>query len=274
MEQKSSDITFLTEKAKIIRRSIVEMISLAKSGHPGGSLSLADIMTCLYFSVMNHDPDNPQWTDRDRLHLSKGHACPVWYSVLAECGYFDKKHLSFLRKLGSLLQGHPDRRVPGVDVASGSLGQGLSVALGMALAGKLDKKDYTVYCIMGDGELQEGNIWEAAMAVSHFKLDNLCAIIDYNKFQIDGRVDEIMNIAPLEDKWKAFGWHVIVIDGHDIKDILRGLNEAKKFQGKPSVIIANTIKGKGVSFMENTVDFHGRAPSGDEIEAAFKELKG
>jgi len=263
----------LEDKARDVRRLIVKMLAKAGSGHPGGSLSSTDIMTCLYFSVLRHDPKNPNWLDRDRFHLSKGHCCPVWYAVLAKSGYFSVDELWTLRELGSILQGHPDRRTPGVSVASGSLGQGLSVALGMALAGKMDKKDYRVYCLMGDGEIQEGNIWEAAMAVSHFKCDNLCAILDYNRYQIDGKVDDIMNLEPIQDKWRAFGWYPIEIDGHSIAHILSAFEEAKTIKEKPSIIIAHTIKGKGVSFMENVVDFHGRAPTKEEELRALEELK-
>lgn len=263
----------LKDKARDTRRLIVKMLAKAGSGHPGGSLSSTDIMACLYFSVLKHDPKNPNWPDRDRFHLSKGHCCPVWYAVLAKSGYFSMDELWTLRELGSLLQGHPDRRTPGVTVASGSLGQGLSVALGMALAGKMDKKDYRVYCLMGDGEIQEGNIWEAAMAASHFKCDNLCAILDYNRYQIDGKVDDIMNIEPIQDKWRAFGWYPIEIDGHSIAHILSAFDEAKTIKEKPSIIIAHTIKGKGVSFMENVVDFHGRAPTKEEEQKALEELK-
>ena len=265
-------IRLLEKKANQIRKLIIEMLAAAGSGHPGGSLSSADIIACLYFDVLRYDSNNPSWPDRDRFHLSKGHACPALYAALALAGYFDIEELWKLRKLGALLQGHSDRRVPGIDVGSGSLGQGLSVALGMALAGKIDKKDYRVYCIMGDGELQEGNIWEAAMAVSHFKLDNLCAIVDYNHFQIDGRVDEVMNLEPLNDKWRAFGWNVIECDGHSIKELLNSFDEAKKTKVKPTMIIAHTIKGKGVSFMEGVVDFHGRAPTEGEREIALAEL--
>jgi len=251
---------------------IVEMISHAGSGHPGGSLSSADLVVSLFFSHLRHDPKNPRWPERDRFHLSKGHSCPVLYAVLAECGYFKKEELLTLRRLGALLQGHPDRRTPGIEVASGSLGQGLSVALGMALAARLDGRDYRVYCLMGDGEIQEGNIWEAAMATSHYKCDNLCAILDYNGFQIDGRTKDIMNLDPLIDKWRSFGWHAIQIDGHDIAQILRAYDEVASTKGKPSIIIAKTVKGKGVSFMENTVDFHGRAPTAEETQKALEEL--
>ena len=268
-----SKIKNLEKHAKEVRRLIIKMLSNAGSGHPGGSLSSTDILVCLYFDVMRHDPKNPKSPDRDRFHLSKGHCCPALYSVLAKSGYFPEEELWNLRKIGSCLQGHCDRRAQGVDVASGSLGQGLSVALGMALAGKLDKKDYRVYCLMGDGELQEGNIWEAAMASAHYKCDNLCGIIDCNGFQIDGKTSEIMNVEPLVDKWRAFGWHTIDINGHDIVQILEAFQEAKKIKNKPTIIIARTIKGKGVSFMEHVVDFHGRAPTKEETEKALKELE-
>lgn len=263
----------LEGKAKEIRRLIVKMISKAGSGHPGGSLSSTDLITTLFFSVLKHDPKNPLWEERDRFHMSKGHCCPLWYAVLANSGYFSEDKLMTLRQFGSLLQGHPDRRTPGIEVASGSLGQGLSVALGMSLAAKMDKKNYRVYCLMGDGEIQEGNIWEAAMASSHYECDNLCAILDYNGFQIDGKTKEVMNLEPLVDKWGAFGWHTIEINGHDMKEIMEAYNEAEGIKGKPSIIIAHTIKGKGVSFMENVVDFHGRAPTKEETEKALKELE-
>ncbi len=263
----------LEAKAKQVRRLIVQMLAKAGSGHPGGSLSATDLVTALYFSVMRHDPKNPHAAGSDRFHLSKGHCCPLLYAVLAESGYFPVERLWTLRKLGSLLQGHPDRRTPGVHVASGSLGQGLSVAVGMSLAAKLDNRDYRVYCLMGDGEIQEGNVWEAAMAASHFKRDNLCAIIDHNGFQIDGKVKDVMNLQPLIAKWEAFGWHALEIDGHDMAQILSAYDAAKETKGRPSVIIAHTIKGKGVSFMENVVDFHGRAPTTEETGTALRELQ-
>lgn len=267
------EIKLLEDKAKEIRRLIIKMIAQAGSGHPGGSLSAADIITCLYFKVMRYNPREPNWPQRDRFHMSKGHCCPALYAALSEAGYFPLEHLWTLRKLGSLLQGHPDRRTPGVEVASGSLGQGLSVALGMALSGRIDKKSYRVYCLMGDGEIQEGNIWEAAMACAHYKCDELCAVLDYNGFQIDGCIKEIMNLEPLVDKWRSFGWHTIEIDGHNIREILNALEQAKAIKGKPSIIIAHTIKGKGVSFMENVLDFHGRAPTKEEAEKALRELE-
>ncbi len=263
----------LENKAKYIRRLIIQMLAKACSGHPGGSLSSADLITVLYSVVLRHNSKDPDWAERDRFHLSKGHCCPLLYAVLAEDGYFSVEKLLTLRKIGSILQGHPDRRTPGIEVASGSLGQGLSVALGMSLAAKIDKKDYRVYALMGDGEIQEGNIWEAAMACAHYKCDNLCAILDYNHLQIDGKVCEIMGIEPLADKWKAFGWHVVEINGHNIKEILSAYDEAKALKGKPTIIIAHTVKGKGVSFMENMRDFHGRVPTKEEAEKALKELE-
>jgi len=272
MSYPDKKIKELEQKARQIRTTIVEIICDACSGHPGGSLSSADLISVLYLAVMRHDPKNPSWPERDRFHMSKGHCCPLWYTVLAECGYFPKEELKKLRKLGSMLQGHPDRRCPGVDVASGSLGQGLSVALGMSLAGKIDKKDYRVYCLMGDGEIQEGNIWEAAMAAAHYKCDNLCGILDYNGFQIDGKVSEVMSIEPVAAKWQAFGWHTIEIDGHDIRQILDGFEQAKAVKGKPQILIARTTKGKGVSFMENVCSFHGSAPTPEEAKKACTEL--
>ena len=273
MSYPEAKIKELEAKAKKMRRLIVQMLFKAGSGHPGGSLSSIDILTCLYFSVMRHDPRRPDWAERDRFHMSKGHCCPAWYAVLSEAGYFDPKELESLRRLGCILQGHPDRRAPGVDVASGSLGQGLSVVLGISLVGLVDKADYRVYCIIGDGECQEGNIWEAAMAAAHFKCGNLCAIMDYNGYQIDGAVKDIMNLEPVADKWRAFGWHTIEIDGHDIGQILFAFDAAKEIKGRPTIIIAHTVKGKGVSFMENVVDFHARPPTKDEAERALKELE-
>ncbi len=263
----------LKSKANSVRKLVVEMLAQAASGHPGGSLSAAEIVTCLYFEVLRHDPKNPHWPDRDRFHLSKGHCCPAVYAALSLSGYFPRKELMTLRKVGSILQGHPDRRTPGIEVASGSLGQGLSIALGMALAGRIDKNDWRVYCLMGDGEIQEGNIWEAAMAAAHFKLDRLCGIVDYNRFQIDGRTEDIMNLEPLVNKWESFGWHVVQCDGHNIEELLQAFNQAQRMVLKPTVIIAHTVKGKGVSFMEHVVDFHGRAPTEEEKEVALKELE-
>jgi transketolase len=273
MQRTEPQIKELEARAKQVRRLIIQMLAKAGSGHPGGSLSATDLITALYFAVLRHDPKNPTWPSRDRFHMSKGHCCPLWYAVLAEAGYFSQEKLWTLRQLGSILQGHPDRRTPGVDVASGSLGQGLSVALGMSLAAKIDKMDYHVYVLLGDGEIQEGNIWEAAMAASHYKCDNLCAILDYNGFQIDGRTKEIMDLEPIVAKWQGFGWQVIEIDGHNMKEILAAYQQAKTAKNKPTIIIAHTIKGKGVSFMENVVDFHGRAPTKEEAEKALKELE-
>jgi transketolase len=273
MKYTQDKIKELEDRARKIRRLIIQMIAYAGSGHPGGSLSATDLITALFFSVLKHDPKNPKWPDRDRFHMSKGHCCPLWYAVLALTGYFPEEKLMTLRQLGSMLQGHPDRRTPGIESASGSLGQGLSVALGMSLAAKIDKADYRVYVLMGDGEIQEGNIWEAAMAGAHYKSDNLCAILDYNGFQIDGATKDIMGLEPIALKWQAFGWHTIEIDGHNMGQILSAYDEAKTIKGKPTIIIARTIKGKGVSFMENTADFHGRAPTKEETEIALKELQ-
>jgi transketolase len=256
-----------------IRRHVIEMTTEAGSGHPGGSLSCADIITALYFHVLRLDTANPTWQDRDRLVLSKGHAAPALYAALAERGYFPREELLKLRKMGSMLQGHPDMRsTPGLDMTTGSLGQGLSAANGMALAARVDKKDYRVYVILGDGESEEGQIWEAAMTSSHYKLDNLVVFLDYNGLQIDGPVSEVMSPKCLKDKFKAFGWHVIDIDGHDMNQIVKSAEEAKDTKGRPTAIIANTIKGKGVAFMENEVGWHGKAPSKQQAEEAIKAL--
>ena len=263
----------LEKMAKQLRRHVITMIATAGSGHPGGSLSAADIVTALYFNVLRHDPKNLQWPDRDRFVLSKGHAAPILYAALAECGYFPVEELATLRKLGSRLQGHTDRTLtPGVEMSAGSLGQGLSFGIGIALAGRLDKRGYHVYVLLGDGECEEGQIWEAAMSAPHFQLDNLTAIVDQNGIQLDGRCCDIMGIEPLADKWRAFNWHVIEIDGHDMNQVLQALKEAREIKGKPTVIIAHTVKGKGVSFMEGNVDFHGKAPNAQETEMALKEL--
>jgi len=264
----------LERMAKKLRRHVITMIATAGSGHPGGSLSAADIVTTLYFKIMRHDPRNPQWPDRDRFILSKGHAAPVLYAALAECGYFPVDELSTLRKLDSRLQGHTDRLLtPGVEMSSGSLGQGLSFGIGIALAGKLDARDYQVYVLLGDGECDEGQIWEAAMAAAHYKIDNLTAIVDHNEIQLAGRTCDIMNLEPLADKWRSFNWHVLDINGHDINQILQAAKKAQEVKQRPTVIIAHTIKGKGVSFMENNVDFHGKAPTPEETERALKELE-
>jgi transketolase len=264
----------LEQMARHLRRHVVSMIATAGSGHPGGSLSATDIVTALYFKALRHNPQNPHWPDRDRFILSKGHAAPILYATLAECGYFPIEELSTLRQLGSRLQGHTDRNLtPGVEMSAGSLGQGLSIGIGIALAGKLDKYDYHVYVLLGDGECDEGQVWEAAMFAAHHNVDNLTAIVDYNAIQLDGRVCDIMGLEPLTDKWRAFNWHVLGIDGHNINQILEALQKAKATRGKPTVIIAHTIKGKGVSFMENNVDYHGKAPSAQELEKALKELE-
>jgi len=267
------DINLLSTKAKAIRQDIIKMITKANSGHPGGSLSATDILTTLYFHEMNVDPKNPKMEGRDRFVLSKGHAAPALYAVLAEKGYFDKEILMTLRRYGSILQGHPDmKKVPGVEISTGSLGQGLSVANGMALNGKIFKDDYRVYVVMGDGEQQEGQIWEAAMTAAHYKLDNICAFVDSNNLQIDGNVDKVMGVEPLTDKWRAFGWHVIEINGHDFDEIICALDEAKTVKNKPTVVIARTTKGKGVSFMENVCGFHGKAPTKEQEVQALEEL--
>ena len=249
------------------------MIGKAGSGHPGGSLSLP-IVTALFFKVLRHDPANPRWAERDRFILSKGHAAPILYAALAERGYFPVEELATLRILGSCLQGHCDMTATrGVEMSSGSLGQGLSFGIGIALAGRLDARDYRVYVLMGDGECDEGQVWEAAMASAHFKLDNLVAIVDHNELQIDGWNRDVMNLEPLAEKWKAFGWHAIEVNGHELSQLMAAFDEAKQVKGKPTVIIAHTIKGKGVSFMENNVDFHGKAPTLAEMEKALEELK-
>lgn len=264
----------LKEKAKQLRISILDMLCEAGSGHPGGSLSAIDIMTVLFYNIMNHNPKDPHWKNRDRFILSKGHIAPALYAVLADCGYFDPKELKTLRKYGSILQGHPAmNKTPGVEVSSGSLGQGLSVATGLALGAKLDNENYRVYCMMGDGETQEGQIWEAAMSAGHYKLDNLCAILDYNHVQIDGRVEDVMDISPCKEKWLAFNWNVIEIDGHNVVEIEDAFKKAEEYKGKPTIIIASTIKGKGVSFMENNAAWHGTAPNKQQFEDALAELQ-
>lgn len=267
------DVRLLQQKANIIRRHVLKMTFAAGSGHPGGSLSSADILSALYFRVMNHRPDEPKWPDRDRFVLSKGHAAPAFYAALAESGYFPVSELLTLRKLGSRLQGHPSRsKTPGVEMSTGSLGQGLSVANGMALAGRLDKRVYRVYCLCGDGEMQSGQIWEAAMLASHYKLDNVMAFVDRNGLQIDGATESIMSIDPLADKWRAFGWNVMEIDGHDLSQILDACDAAREVKGKPTMVVARTVKGKGVSFMENSIAFHGKAPNKDELRRGLAEL--
>lgn len=269
----SEQLENLKEKSRKIRKNIIEMVYSASSGHPGGSLSVTDILTTLYFKEMNVDINNPKNENRDRLVLSKGHCTPALYSTLAEKGFFSENDLKTFRKINSYLQGHPDmNKIPGVDMSSGSLGQGLSVANGMAIAGKLDKKDYRVYCIMGDGEIEEGQIWEAAMTSSHYKLDNLCAIIDNNNLQIDGKVDEVMSPYPIDKKFESFGFNTLVIDGHNFEEIINAFEKAKQTKGKPTAIIAKTIKGKGISYMENKASWHGKAPSEEEYKTAIEEI--
>ena len=260
--------------ANKMRLDVIEMTTAAGSGHPGGSLSAADVMAALYFKVLNIDPEDPWKEDRDRFVLSKGHAAPILYAALAERGFFPVDEIKTLRKLGSRLQGHPGYRdLPGIEASTGSLGQGLSVACGMAAAARLDKKDYKVYCLLGDGELQEGQNWEAAMFAHQYGLSNLIAIVDQNKLQICGRTDDVMCIEPLPEKWKAFGWNVKIVDGHSIRQILDALNDAGRSKKNPTVIILKTVKGKGVSFMENNADFHGRSCTPEEYEKAVAELK-
>lgn len=269
------EIEKLQTTVKTIRRRIVEQVYKAGSGHPGGALSIADILTVLYFKELNIDPKNPKWEDRDRIILSKGHCAPAIYSCLANRGFFNPEELQTFRKIDGKLQGHPDmNKVPGVDMTSGSLGQGLSVANGMAIAGKLDNKDYRVYCILGDGEIEEGQIWEAAMASAKYKLDNLCVIVDNNNLQIDGTIEEVMSSYPIDEKFKSFGFQIINIDGHDIDEIIKAFEVAKEIKGKPTCIIAKTVKGKGVSFMENKVEWHGKAPNKEEYLQAMNEIKG
>ena len=260
--------------ANRLRLDVVEMTTAAGSGHPGGSLSSADLLATLYFRIMNIDPADPYMEDRDRFVLSKGHAAPILYATLAERGYFPTDELKTLRQLGSRLQGHPAyREVPGIEVTTGSLGQGLSMACGMALAGKMDSKDYRVYCLMGDGELQEGQNWEAAMFAHRYGLNNLIGFVDRNRLQICGTTEEVMSLDPLPEKFRAFGWNVIIIDGHNIRQIIDACDKAARSKKNPTVIIMNTIKGKGVSFMENNVDFHGRSCKPDEYAKAVEELK-
>ncbi|HLK63617.1 MAG TPA: transketolase [Bryobacteraceae bacterium] len=264
----------LQDIAKRIRREIIVMIGAAKSGHPGGSLSAVEMVTDLYFDHMRIDPHNPKWPDRDRFILSKGHACPVLYAAMAESGFTPIDQLNTLRKLGSIYQGHPDMRfIPSLEASTGSLGEGLSLALGMGFAARLDKRPSRTYVMLGDGEIQEGQVWESAMAGPFHKLDNVVAIVDYNGIQLDGFVKDIMDVAPLADKWRAFGWHTIEIDGHSFPAIQQALKEAEETKGKPTCIVAHTIKGKGVSFMENNPKFHGTAPTPDEVKLALQELQ-
>lgn len=263
----------LEKIAKDIRKDIVEQVYYAKSGHPGGSLSIADIMTVLYFDELNIDEKNPKWVDRDRVVLSKGHCAPALYAALSERGYFNKEELKTLRNIESRLQGHPNMNdIDGVDMSSGSLGQGLSVANGMAISAKMDNKNYRVYCILGDGEIEEGQVWEAAMASNKYKLENLCVIIDNNNLQIDGTIEEVMSSYPIDKKFESFGFNVITINGHNMDEIKKAFNQARETKGKPTCIIAKTIKGKGVSFMENQASWHGKAPNEEQYNQALQEL--
>ena len=271
--EKINDVKKLSEIAKDIRKGIIEAVYSGQSGHPGGSLSIADIMTVLYFYEMNINPENPKDENRDRLVLSKGHCAPALYSTLANRGFFEVEELRTLRNIESRLQGHPDmNKIPGVDMTTGSLGQGLSAATGMAIAGKLNNKDYRVYCIMGDGEIEEGQVWEAAMASNKYKLDNLCVIVDNNNLQIDGTIEEVMSSYPIDEKFKSFGFQVINIDGHNIQEIIDAFDVARNVEGKPVCIIAKTVKGKGVSFMEGKVEWHGKAPNQEQYEQAIKDI--
>ena len=258
--------------ARRMRRHILEMTAEAASGHPGGSLSSVELVTALYFRVMSHRPDDISWADRDRFVLSKAHACPVLYAALAEAGYFPVEELMSFRKMNSRLQGHAHVKTPGVEMSGGSLGQGLSFGVGTALAARLDGRPTRTYVLLGDGECDEGQIWEAAMSASHYGLDNLLAIVDRNGIQNDRFTDEVMKLEPLADKWRSFGWHAIEIDGHDLSAVLGALEEAAATTGRPTVIVAKTVKGKGVSFMENNVDFHGKAPTGEQLAQALQEV--
>ena len=272
---KKADIKELEKIANNTRIDIVNAVYEAKSGHPGGSLSCADILTVLYFNQMNIDEKNPKDALRDRFVLSKGHCSIALYSILAQRGYFDKDEIKGFRKIEGILQGHPDMtKIPGVDMTTGSLGQGLSVANGMALASKINHDGYRVYCLLGDGEIEEGQVWEAAMTATKYKLDNLCAILDYNNLQIDGTIEEVKGLDNIEGKFKSFGFNTIVVDGHNMEQLLDGFETAKMTKGKPTMIICKTIKGKGVSFMENKAEWHGKAPSEEEHRLAIEELMG
>lgn len=267
------DIKKLESTAKEVRINLLKMLTKAGTGHSGGSLSAVEILTALYFSKMRHDPKNPEWQDRDKFILSKGHGAPALYTVLGLSGYFATSHFGTLRKMKSILRGHPNSVLtPGVEVCTGSLGQGLSQGNGIAIAARMDKRNTRVYVLLGDGEIQEGQVWEAAMTSSHYKLDNVCAIIDNNGLQIDGPVSEIMNVSPIKEKWEAFGWHTISVDGHDFNDILSALDEAEAVKEKPTAIVAKTVKGKGVSFMEGKVEYHGAVPTEKELEMALNEI--
>lgn len=267
------DLKFLENKAKEIRRTVLKMLCKAKSGHTGGSLSCVEILLTLYYRVMRHNPKKPNWAERDRFVLSKGHAAPTLYAVLADRGYFPKEKLWTLRKFGSLLQGHPINKLPGVEIPTGALGHGLSISNGMALAARIDKKDYKVYCLMGDGEINEGEIWEAVMTAKHYKLSNVIGIIDNNGQQLDGFTKDIKDTHPLADKFRAFGWETLVVDGHDFAQLISAFTIANQKRESPTMVIAKTIKGKGVSFMENNLEFHGRAPTEEELKWALMQLQ-
>lgn len=270
---KLENIQELEKMAKEIRKGILEEVYNAQSGHPGGSLSIADILTVLYFNQLKIDEKNPEWSERDRCILSKGHCSPALYSCLAHRGFFPVEDLKTFRNINSYLQGHPDmKKIPGVDMTTGSLGQGLSAAVGMAISGKMDKKDYKVYCILGDGEIEEGQIWEAAMSANKYKLDNLCVIVDNNNLQIDGTIEEVMSPYPIDEKFRSFGFEIIKIDGHNIQEIIDAFEVAKNIKDKPVCIIAKTVKGKGISFMENQVGWHGKAPNEEQYKLAVEEL--
>lgn len=270
----NSDLATLNNRAKELRREILKMLTSAGSGHTGGSLSAADIVSALYFYKMRHRPEDPKWRERDRFILSKGHAAPVLYAALALAGYIEKGLLKTLRRLDSPLQGHPSSKmIDAVEISTGSLGQGLSISNGIAMGLRLDGLNSRVYCLLGDGEIQEGQVWEAAMTTAHYGLDNLCAIVDNNGLQIDGRCCDVMKIEPITEKWKAFGWNVFDIDGHNMDQIVRALDEAETVKGRPTVIVARTIKGKGVSFFEGKAEYHGLAPTKEELERALKELE-
>lgn len=270
---KLNGVEELEKMANAVRKGIIEEVYNGQSGHPGGSLSVADILTVLYFHELNIDEKNPKWEDRDRVVLSKGHCSPALYSCLANRGFFPVEDLKTFRKIDSYLQGHPDmNKIPGVDMTTGSLGQGLSAAVGMAIAGKMDKKDYRVYCILGDGEIEEGQIWEAAMSAKKYALDNLCVIVDNNNLQIDGTIEEVMSPYPIDEKFRSFGFEMIKIDGHNMQEILDAFDVAKHVKGKPVCMIAKTIKGKGVSYMENQVGWHGKAPNEEQYKMAMEEL--
>ncbi|HTG00475.1 MAG TPA: transketolase [Nitrospirota bacterium] len=274
MAATTDQLKTLNEKARRIRIDILKMLTACGSGHTGGSLSSADLATALYFYKMKYDSKNPRWAGRDYFILSKGHAAPLLYTVLAHAGFIEHAELCTLRKLGSRLQGHPDSKyLPGVEISTGSLGQGLSVANGIALAHKLDKAPNRVYALLGDGELQEGQVWEAAMTAAHYQLDNLCALVDNNGLQIDGPVEKVMGVEPITDKWRAFGWEVIDIDGHDMEQITAALDKAESVKGKPTMIVCRTVKGKGSKVFEGKVEFHGTTPSEEELAIAMKELE-